>query len=169
MDADCTYPAELIPELVKRLLDEDLDFITCDRLSLAEDGSMSGLHGFGNWALSVNARLLFGYGIKDSQSGMWVFRKSIFDNPKMRPTNDGMPLSEEIKILARKHLGRKKAIEISVPYRERVGEAEIHTWGDGWKNLRFLYAKRFGLARTKTEWGPLDDNPDSLNGTLPEQ
>ncbi|MEC7168760.1 MAG: hypothetical protein VXY42_01585 [Candidatus Thermoplasmatota archaeon] len=41
--------------------------------------------------------------------------------------------------------------------------------GDGWKNLRFLYAKRFGLARTKTEWGPLEDNPDSLNGTLPEQ
>jgi glycosyltransferase involved in cell wall biosynthesis len=169
MDADCTYPAELIPELVKRLLDDDLDFITCDRLSMAEDGSMSGLHGFGNWVLSFNARLLFGYGIKDSQSGMWVFRKSIFDNPKMRPTNDGMPLSEEIKILARKHLGRKKAIEISVPYRERVGEAEIHTWGDGWKNLRFLYAKRFGLHRTRTEWGPLDDNPDSLNGTLPEQ
>ena len=28
MDADCTYPAELIPELVKRLLDDDLDFIT---------------------------------------------------------------------------------------------------------------------------------------------
>ena len=24
MDADCTYPAELVPELVKRLLDDDL-------------------------------------------------------------------------------------------------------------------------------------------------
>jgi glycosyltransferase involved in cell wall biosynthesis len=34
MDADCTYPAELVPTLVKRLLDDDLDFITCDRLSL---------------------------------------------------------------------------------------------------------------------------------------
>ena len=95
MDADCTYPAEVVPELVKKLLDEDLDFITCDRLTLAEEGSMSGLHGFGNWMLSINARLAFGYGIKDSQSGMWVFRKSIFDNEKMRPTNDGMPLSEE--------------------------------------------------------------------------
>ena len=92
MDADCTYPAELIPKLVKKLLDDDLQFITCDRLSLAEDGSMSGIHGFGNWALSFTARLLFGYGIKDSQSGMWVFRKSIFDDKKMRPTNDGMPL-----------------------------------------------------------------------------
>ena len=62
-----------------------------------------------------------------------------------------------------------KAIEISVPYRPRVGEAEIHTWGDGWKNLRFIWAKRFGLHRTRTEWGSLPDNPDSLNGDLPEQ
>ena len=68
---------------------------------------------------------------------MWVLRRSIFENERMRPTNDGMPLSEEIKILARRHLGKTKAIEIAVPYRARVGEAEIHTWGDGWKNLRF--------------------------------
>jgi len=169
LDADCTYPAEVIPDLVKRLLNDDLDFITCDRLTLAEDGSMSGLHGFGNWVLSFTARLLFGYGVKDSQSGMWVFKKSIFNDEKMRPTNDGMPLSEEIKILARRHLGKSKAIEISVPYRPRVGEAEIHTWGDGWKNLRFLYAKRFGLHRTVTEWGALPDNPDSEQGNLPEQ
>jgi glycosyltransferase involved in cell wall biosynthesis len=169
MDADCTYPAELVPDLVKRLVDDDLDFITCDRLSKAEDGSMSGLHGFGNWVLSFTARMLFWYGIKDSQTGMWVFRKSIFENEKMRPTNDGMPLSEEIKILARRHLGRKKAIEISVPYRPRVGEAEIHTWGDGWKNLRFLFARRFGLHRTRTPWGSLETNPDSTTNTLPEQ
>ena len=169
MDADCTYPAELVPKLVKKLVDEDLQFITCDRLSLAEDGSMSGLHGFGNWALSFTARLLFGYGIKDSQSGMWVFRKSVFDNHKMRPTNDGMPLSEEIKILARKHLGKSNAIEVSVPYRPRVGDAEIHTLGDGWKNFKFLFAKRVGLNRTRTPWGSRESNPDSTNKNLPEQ
>ena len=72
---------------------------------------MSGLHGFGNWMLSFNARLAFGYGIKDSQSGMWVFRKSIFENEKMRPTNDGMPLSEEMKILARRALGKEKPLK----------------------------------------------------------
>ena len=58
---------------------------------------MSGLHGFGNWMLSFTARLLFWYGIKDSQSGMWVFRKRIFENEAMRPTNDGMPLSRKSK------------------------------------------------------------------------
>ncbi len=154
MDADCTYPGEEVPNLVKKLLDEDLQFITCDRLKKAEDGSMSGLHGFGNWMLSFNARMLFWYGIHDSQSGMWVFHKSIFDNEKMRPTNDGMPLSEEMKIRARRYIGKKKAIEISVPYRERVGDAEINTWADGWKNLRFLYWMRLGLVRAKTPWGP---------------
>jgi hypothetical protein len=85
---------------------------------------------------------------------MWVFRKKILEDERIRPTNDGMPLSEEFKIRARRYLGRKKAIEISVPYRERVGDAEINTWGDGWKNLRFLFSMRLGLARSKTEWGP---------------
>ena len=154
LDADGTYPAEMIPELVQRLIDEDLQFISCDRLSLAEQGSMSGLHGLGNRILSLTARMLFWYGFKDSQTGMWVFHKSIFENEKMRPTNDGMPLSEEIKILARRHLPKDKAIEVSVPYRPRLGEAEINTWSDGWRNLRFLYAMRFGLRRAKTLWGP---------------
>jgi hypothetical protein len=50
-----------------------------------------------------------------------------------------------------------------------VGEAEIHTWGDGWKNLKFLFTRRLGLHRTLTPWGGLDSNPDSDNGDLPEQ
>ena len=59
MDADCTYPAEEIPALVKKLVDEDLQFITCDRLKLAEEGSMSGLHNFGNWMLSFTQGCYF--------------------------------------------------------------------------------------------------------------
>ena len=166
MDADCTYPAEKIPELVNVLIDRDLQFITCDRLTLAEDGAMSGLHGFGNWALSITGRMLFWNGIKDSQSGMWVFKKSMFENPKLRPTNDGMPLSEEIKLITKIHLEKDKFAETSVPYRTRVGDAEINTWGDGWKNFKFLFAKRIGINKTRTEWGPLDDSLDSIKDTL---
>jgi hypothetical protein len=44
-----------------------------------------------------------------------------------------------------------------VPYRVRVGDAEINTWGDGFLNFRFFFWKRFGLNRTRTEWGPNDD------------
>ena len=153
-DADLTYPFEKIPGLVRRLIEEDLEFITCERLRLAEPGALSTMHRFGNWALSFTARMLFWYGIHDSQSGMWVFRKRIMDNTDMRPSNDGMPLSEEMKINARRCYGRKKAIEVSVPYRPRVGVAEINTWADGWKNFKFLFAKRLGLNREVTPWGP---------------
>ena len=154
MDADCTYPGEEVPNLVKKLVDENLKWITCDRLKRAEEGSMPGLHGFGNWVLSKTASILYWYGIHDSQSGMWVFRKSIFEDERMRPKHDGMPLSQEFKIRARRYLGKKETAEISVPYRPRVGEAEINTWGDGLLNLRFLFTHRMGLTQQKTPWGP---------------
>lgn len=154
MDADCTYPGEEVPNLVRRLVEDDLLWISCDRLRKSEDGSMPGMHGFGNWVLSTVARLLYWYGIHDSQSGMWVFRKSIFNDERVRPKHDGMPLSQEFKIRARRFLGKTRTKEISVPYRQRVGEAEINTWRDGLLNLRFLFTHRLGLTREKTPWGP---------------
>ena len=154
MDADCTYPGEEVPGLVRKLVEEDLAWISCDRLRRAEEGSMPGLHGFGNWVLSTTASLLYWYGIHDSQSGMWVFRKSIFEDVRVRPKHDGMPLSQEFKIRARRYLGKKRTAEVSVPYRPRVGEAEINTWGDGLLNLRFLFTHRLGLTRQVTPWGP---------------
>ena len=36
MDADCTYPGEEVPDLVRKLLQEDLQWINCDRLRRAE-------------------------------------------------------------------------------------------------------------------------------------
>jgi glycosyltransferase involved in cell wall biosynthesis len=139
LDADCTYPAEDIPGLVKMLEDENLDFITTDRLSKMEAGVMSTKHRFGNWALKFTTNLLFGMKIKDSQSGMWVFRKSILD--KIYLTSDGMPLSEEIKIEAWKKKLRAK--EVPIIYSIRKGEVKLQSWNDGFKNLKFLFKKRF--------------------------
>lgn len=138
------------------MIDDNLEWITCDRLAKAEEGAMSGMHKFGNWTLATTARLLFWYGIKDSQSGMWVFRKSIFDNENVRPKHDGMPLSQEFKIRARRYLKKDKTLEISVPYRVRVGPAEINTWGDGLLNLRSLFWLRFGIFGKSTKWGKED-------------
>jgi glycosyltransferase involved in cell wall biosynthesis len=139
LDADCTYPAEDIPGLVKTLDSENLDFITCDRLSKLEKGVMSAKHKLGNWILKVTTNILFSMRIKDSQSGMWVFRKSIME--KIDLTSDGMPLSEEIKIEAWKKGFRAK--EIPIIYRMRKGEAKLQSWNDGWRNLKFLFRKRF--------------------------
>jgi len=139
LDADCTYPAEEIPALVKLLRDEKLDFITGDRLAMMEKGAMSSKHRFGNWVLSTTMNLFFGTGLRDSQSGMWVFRREIL--PRLELTSDGMPLSEEIKIEAVRKGFRVK--EVPIAYRPRKGEVKLRSWSDGTKNLRFLFRKKF--------------------------
>ena len=141
MDGDTTYPAEEIPALVKMLLDEDLDFITCDRITRMEKDAMTTTHKFGNWVLKVGTNVLFGMSLKDSQSGMWVFRKKILE--RIHPVSDGMAFSEEIKIEAFKNKDLKTK-EVSVPYRPRIGEIKLNTWGDGMKNLTFLMKKKTG-------------------------
>lgn len=141
LDGDTTYPAEEIPDIVKLLIDENLDFITCDRLSkLHKTGVMSTRHRLGNWTLTFLANLLFGLRIVDSQSGMWVFRRNILK--RLELTDNGMPLSEEIKIEAR--LKRLKFKEVPINYRIRKGEVKLKTWGDGYKNLKFLIRKVLG-------------------------
>lgn len=138
LDGDTTYPAEDIPRLVEMLEKEKLDFISCDRLTTLENGVMSRKHRFGNWLLSFTTNLLFGMRIKDSQTGMWVFRKEVLK--KLKLTSDGMPFSEEIKIEANRKGLRFK--EVPVKYRLRKGEVKLSTWGDGWRNLKFLFKKR---------------------------
>lgn len=139
LDGDLTYPAEKIPELVKYLQDNDLDFITCDRLSQLDKNAMNTTHRFGNWMLKTASNILFGLKLKDSQSGMWVFKKEILS--KINLESDGMPLSEEIKIKAFKHPDIK-AEEIPIEYRIREGEVKLNSWKDGWLNLKYLFGLR---------------------------
>jgi len=143
LDADCTYPAEDIPKLVKMLEDENLDFITTDRLSKMKAGVMSTKHRFGNWVLKFTTNFLFNMRIKDSQSGMWVFRKDILK--KINLTSDGMPLSEEIKIEAWRN--ELQAKEVPIVYSIRKGEVKLQSWNDGFKNLKFLFKKRFSRRK----------------------
>lgn len=142
-DADGTYPFELTPDLIALVEDEGYDFVTTDRFAEMEPGAMSPKHRFGNWVLSTGCKVLFGATFDDSQSGMWVFRRSILDEIEL--TDDGMPLSEEIKIEAFRH-SELEATEVGIPYRERIGDVKLESWNDGVKNLLFLFKKRLGLT-----------------------
>jgi glycosyltransferase involved in cell wall biosynthesis len=138
LDADMTYPAAIIPKLADELIEGDLDFITTNRFAQMEKGAMSAKHRLGNWVLSTTTRLLFRVRVKDSQSGMWVFRRSVL--PILELESDGMALSEEIKIEA---FRKARAVEVPISYRVRVGEVKLSSWKDGLGNLRFLFRKRF--------------------------
>lgn len=141
-DADATYPFHLIHEYITMLLDQHLDFLTTDRFAALKHGSMSLKHRFGNLTLAWTLRILFLVNIRDSQSGMWVFKKdSLSKIQPLEAFNDGMPFSEEIKIemFKSKHI---KAKEIPSTLSAREGQVKIESFKDGIKNLRFLFKKR---------------------------
>ncbi|MEM2739047.1 MAG: glycosyltransferase family 2 protein [Candidatus Aenigmatarchaeota archaeon] len=134
LDGDYSYPAYLIPKLVKILDKMELDFISTDRMKNFAHGSFSIIHIVGNKLLTLLTKLLFRINIEDSQSGMWVFRKHILD--KIYLLADGMAFSEEIKIFAFKLF---KAMEVPVPYRRRLGKPKLNTLLDGTRNLLHLF------------------------------
>jgi len=142
LDADCTYPASKIPQILVMIEDEGYEFISTDRLSNVSSDVMGRMHRFGNWVLKATMNILFRTDINDSQSGMWVFKSSALRH--LNVTSDGMPFSEEIKIEAIKK--GVKFDEVPIEYRERKGEAKIRTLKDGFKNFFFLWKKRFGLV-----------------------
>ena len=144
-DADGTYPFNKIPYFLEILERENLDFINTNRFGKLEDGSMSSLHKFGNAVLSLWFNILFSGKIKDSQSGMWIFRREIIDRLNFDIMDGGMPFSQEIKAYVC-HLGYRVK-EIPIEYRKRIGEKKIKTWRDGLDNLIKLFIFKYKLMR----------------------
>ena len=141
-DADATYPFDRIHNYIQQLIDEDLDFITTDRFAELGHGSMSAKHYFGNSILATTLCILYLINLRDSQSGMWIFKKSALE--KIQPLecfDDGMPFSEEIKIemFSNKNI---KAKEIPSALYAREGDVKLESFNDGWKNLKYLFFKR---------------------------
>jgi glycosyltransferase involved in cell wall biosynthesis len=137
LDADGTYPSEMIPELIEQLRQNRLDFITVNRFSKIEDGAMSKTHIFGNLILSTYLKVLYSLKIEDSQSGMWILRRDLVD--KIELYSDDMAFSEELKILAFSFFN---SLEVAGRYSKRIGEAKLATFNHGWKNFRFLWKYR---------------------------
>jgi hypothetical protein len=123
-------------------LDENLDFITTDRFSELKHGSMSIKHYFGNLILATALRFLYFINIRDSQSGMWIFKKDALNMIQpLEEFNDGMPFSEEIKIemFSNKNI---KSKEIPSALYAREGDVKLQSFTDGWKNFKYLFKKR---------------------------
>ncbi len=140
LDGDQSYPPDAISYLLEAFLHLEVDFLNASRFPVRDRHAMSLKHKLGNVILSVAMSLLYGRWVRDSQSGMWVFRRSILAD--MELVSDAMAFSEEIKIEALKN-GRVRFEEISIQYTSRMGEIKLNPWRDGFYNLWFLLKKRF--------------------------
>jgi len=146
LDADLTYPADRFPDLLRPLEAGEADFVAGDRLSRLWGDAMTGMHRVGNTLLNLAFRLLFRYPIRDSQSGMWAFRRDIL--PHLRLVHDGMAFSEELKAEVIRRGFRY--LEVPIDYRPRVGEKKIRSVRDAFDNMVWLFRKRFGWVPRPT-------------------
>ncbi len=132
-DGDASYPLRKLTFFLEVLMKRKLDFISVNRLDSIEKGAMPIVKKAGNIFLTIVTNFLFGLKLKDSQSGMWVFKKEALN--KLRLVSDGMALSQEIKIEAFRKL---RSIEIDGLYAKRIGGVKLKVLSDGFGNLLFL-------------------------------
>jgi dolichol-phosphate hexosyltransferase len=140
LDGDHSYPVDGVSYLLEAFLHLEVDFLNASRFPVRERRAMSFKHKLGNLVLSLAMSVLFLRWVRDSQSGMWVFRRSILKQMKLEA--DGMAFSEEIKIEAVRN-PRIRFGEIYILYSSRLGEKKLNPWRDGFQNLAFLFRKRF--------------------------
>ena len=138
-------------------MQDRLDFISARRMFSSWDilskqnYKEATIRYIGNTVLSTMVMILFGMVMHDSQSGMWVFRREVLSTIKV--TSDGMPFSEEIKIEAFKNESIKaREVPVEFFYQNREGDSKLNVWGDGTKNLLFLFKKRFNLIKEDSPW-----------------
>jgi len=137
-DADLTYPFDMLPELLEKFEEQQLDFLSTNRLLTSNRAAMTRSHAFGNLVLSAASAKLFRAPFKDSQSGMWVLRRHVWDKLDVRSA--GMAFSQELKNEA--YLKRFRCGEADIEYRPRGGEAKLCAALDGVRNLTQLATHR---------------------------
>jgi len=140
LDGDHSYPVNAISYLIEAFLHLEVDFLNASRFPVRDPHAMSFRNKLGNLVLSLAMSVLYFRWVRDSQSGMWVFRRSILKEMKLE--SDGMAFSEEVKVEALRN-PRIRFGEISILYSSRLGETKLNLWRDGFYNLAFLAKKRF--------------------------
>jgi glycosyltransferase involved in cell wall biosynthesis len=143
LDADLTYPADAFPRLLAPLEAGTADFVAGERISRLSAAAMTGMHRLGNTLLNVAFRVLYGFPMQDSQSGMWAFRREILSHVQV--VHDGMAFSEELKIEVIERGYRY--LEVPIDYRPRMGEKKIRSFKDAFRNFLWLFRKRLGWVR----------------------
>jgi len=139
LDADYTYPATYIPEMLA-ILRRDHSVVIGSRLKgEIEKGGMSRLNVVGNHLLTLMASILYRTKMSDLCTGYWGFRKEVISNLDL--TADGFDFEADLFSQVVKKGYRLG--EIPINYRRRQSLAKLNSIKDGLKIGRALISRRF--------------------------
>jgi glycosyltransferase involved in cell wall biosynthesis len=132
VDGDDTYDAQVAPQLVARLIDDNLDMVVGKRIETHQAAYRAG-HRLGNRVLTGLVRWLFGAQIDDMLSGYRVFsRRFVKSFPSF---SREFEIETELTVHAMQM--RMAVAEIDTNYKERPpgSTSKLRTFRDGWRIL----------------------------------
>ncbi len=139
VDGDATYDAAAAPEMIKLLIDNQLDMVNGARVTNIKEAYRLG-HRFGNRLLTSIVAITFGNRLKDMLSGYRIFsRRYVKSFPSLAV---GFEIETELTIHAL-HL-RMPIAEIETAYKDRPAGSlsKLSTYKDGlrilWKIFVFI-------------------------------
>jgi len=139
LDADYTYPATYIPEMLD-ILRQGYPVVIGSRLRGGQEkGAMRRLNVFGNVILTRIANILYRTRISDLCTGYWGMRAEVI--PELNLLANGFQLEAELYT----QLSKKGYFIAEVPtyYRRREGKAKLSGLKDGIKIFWMLISRRF--------------------------
>jgi len=139
LDADYTYPATYIPDMLK-LLNQGYSVVIGSRLKgNREKGSISRLNIIGNHLLTLMAKVLYRARISDVCTGYWGFKGEVI--PRLNLSATGFNL--EAELFAQVAKNGYRIGEVPINYRRRPSRSKLHSIKAGASIGRTLLARRF--------------------------
>jgi len=130
-DLDNTYPLKSFVPMITVLKEKSLDIVFANRLDLNE--GMPLVRKLGNRFYSVLSKIIFKNSVTDMCTGMRLFTRAHRDKITSLTDND---LKFSIAFTATVLKENWKRTEISIAYRERLGQSKLSVVKDG---VLFLY------------------------------
>ena len=122
-DADYTYPAQYIPEMIRILeTSPEVGMVCGNRFNGYEDmKALNSVFYLGNRLIAFTHSLLNGIALADPLTGLRVVRAGIFRNWKVK--SKGFDIEVELN----HHVEREgfSIVEVPIKYRERLGEKKL--------------------------------------------
>jgi hypothetical protein len=135
VDGDDTYDASAAPDLVRTLLDQQLDMVNGARITQVKEAYRFG-HRFGNRLLTGLVQQIFGKQFGDMLSGYRVFSRRFVKS--FPATSSGFEIETELTVHALEL--RMKTAEVPTRYKERPegSASKLNTIRDGLRILRMI-------------------------------
>ena len=142
IDGDNTYPPEKIVDFLDLLKNYDIVLGSRLRGNIA-DGAMPKINVFGNFALTLIARVLYRKKVTDVCTGFWGFRGEAINS--MELVAQGFEIEADMFAECARH--DFSIAELPIDYSKREDRPKLSSINDGLRIGLFLFKKRYRNGR----------------------